>query len=68
VLLTGILSAEPGKHVTERRAMSFAAPGGLPCRHLDGTRFIGINGDRVLSFNEAVSFTIECCDQDEVDY
>lgn len=35
---------------------------------LDGTRFIGINGGPVFSFNEAVSFTVECRDQDEVDY
>ena len=35
---------------------------------LDGARFIGINGGPVFSFNEAVSFTIECRDQDEVDY
>ena len=34
----------------------------------DGARFIGINGGPVFSFNEAVSFTIECRDQDEVDY
>jgi predicted 3-demethylubiquinone-9 3-methyltransferase (glyoxalase superfamily) len=35
---------------------------------LDGARFVGINGGPVFSFNEAVSFTIECRDQDEVDY
>ncbi|MCI4674858.1 VOC family protein [Candidatus Mycolicibacterium alkanivorans] len=35
---------------------------------LDSTRFIGINGGPVFSFNEAVSFTIQCRDQDEVDY
>ena len=35
---------------------------------LDGTRFIGINGGPVFSFTEAVSFAIECRDQDEVDY
>ncbi len=35
---------------------------------LDGTRFIGINGGPVFSFTEAVSFTIDCKDQDEVDY
>jgi predicted 3-demethylubiquinone-9 3-methyltransferase (glyoxalase superfamily) len=34
---------------------------------LDGARFIGINGGPAFSFNEAVSFTIECRDQDEVD-
>jgi predicted 3-demethylubiquinone-9 3-methyltransferase (glyoxalase superfamily) len=35
---------------------------------LDGTRFIGINGGPAFFFTEAVSFTIDCKDQDEVDY
>jgi predicted 3-demethylubiquinone-9 3-methyltransferase (glyoxalase superfamily) len=35
---------------------------------LDGTRFIGINGGPQFPFSEAVSFTIYCKDQDEVDY
>jgi predicted 3-demethylubiquinone-9 3-methyltransferase (glyoxalase superfamily) len=35
---------------------------------LDGTRFIGINGGPAFSFSEAVSFTVDCADQDEVDY
>jgi predicted 3-demethylubiquinone-9 3-methyltransferase (glyoxalase superfamily) len=35
---------------------------------LDGTRFIGINGGPHFSFSEAVSFTVHCKDQDEVDY
>ena len=35
---------------------------------LDGARFIGINGGPAFSFTEAVSFTIDCKDQDEVDY
>ena len=35
---------------------------------LDGTRFIGINGGPEFPFSEAVSFTIDCKDQDEVDY
>lgn len=35
---------------------------------LDGQRFIGINGGAQFSFDEAVSFAIECEDQDEVDY
>jgi predicted 3-demethylubiquinone-9 3-methyltransferase (glyoxalase superfamily) len=35
---------------------------------LDGTRFIGINGGPQFRFSEAVSFTVECKDQDEVDY
>ena|ERR1700742_993498 len=35
---------------------------------LDGTRFMGINGGPMFQFSEAVSFTVECKDQAEVDY
>src|ERR1700761_6647550 len=35
---------------------------------LDGTRFIGIHGGPQFPFSEAVSFTISCEDQNEVDY
>jgi predicted 3-demethylubiquinone-9 3-methyltransferase (glyoxalase superfamily) len=35
---------------------------------LDGARFIGINGGPQFPFTEAVSFTVACGDQDEVDY
>jgi len=35
---------------------------------LDGQRFIGINGGPEFNFDEAVSFAIECKDQEEVDY
>jgi predicted 3-demethylubiquinone-9 3-methyltransferase (glyoxalase superfamily) len=35
---------------------------------LDGTRFVGINGGPQFSFDEAVSFQIDCADQAEVDY
>ena len=35
---------------------------------LDGQRFIGINGGPQFPFTEAVSFTIACRDQAEVDY
>lgn len=35
---------------------------------LDGTRFIGINGGPQFPFTEAVSFTVACRDQQEVDY
>jgi predicted 3-demethylubiquinone-9 3-methyltransferase (glyoxalase superfamily) len=35
---------------------------------LDGQRFIGINGGPHFHFTEAVSFTINCKDQDEVDF
>ncbi|MGE0215197.1 VOC family protein [Mycolicibacterium sp.] len=35
---------------------------------LDGQRFIGINGGPQFRFSEAVSFAVNCADQDEVDY
>jgi len=35
---------------------------------LDGTRFAGINGGPQFRFTEAVSFVIDCADQDEVDH
>lgn len=35
---------------------------------LDGTRLIGINGGPQFPFTEAVSFTVACRDQQEVDY
>ena len=35
---------------------------------LDGQRFVGINGGPQFKFDEAVSFQIDCADQDEVDY
>jgi predicted 3-demethylubiquinone-9 3-methyltransferase (glyoxalase superfamily) len=35
---------------------------------LDGVRFVGINGGPQFPFSEAVSFTVGCKDQDEVDF
>jgi predicted 3-demethylubiquinone-9 3-methyltransferase (glyoxalase superfamily) len=35
---------------------------------LDGNRFIGINGGPQFGFTEAVSFTVHCKDQQEVDH
>jgi predicted 3-demethylubiquinone-9 3-methyltransferase (glyoxalase superfamily) len=35
---------------------------------LDGQRFVGINGGPDFKFNEAVSFQIDCEDQEEIDY
>jgi predicted 3-demethylubiquinone-9 3-methyltransferase (glyoxalase superfamily) len=35
---------------------------------LDGQRFTGINGGPEFTFDEAVSFAIECETQDEIDY
>lgn len=35
---------------------------------LDGKRFVGINGGPSFAFSEAVSFMVNCKDQDEVDH
>jgi predicted 3-demethylubiquinone-9 3-methyltransferase (glyoxalase superfamily) len=35
---------------------------------INGTRFVGINGGPQFTFSEAVSFLVECEDQDEIDY
>ena len=35
---------------------------------LDGQRFIGLNGGPVFTFNEAISLTINCNIQEEIDY
>jgi predicted 3-demethylubiquinone-9 3-methyltransferase (glyoxalase superfamily) len=35
---------------------------------LDGQRFVGINGGPKFKFDEAISLSISCEDQDEVDY
>ena len=35
---------------------------------LDGDRFVGINGGPEFTFDEAISFLVECADQEEVDY
>lgn len=35
---------------------------------LDGQRFVGINGGPQFTFDEAVSFQIDCADQAEIDY
>jgi predicted 3-demethylubiquinone-9 3-methyltransferase (glyoxalase superfamily) len=34
---------------------------------LDGQHFVGINGGPQFSFDEAISFQIDCADQEEVD-
>src|SRR5689334_1507210 len=35
---------------------------------IDGQRFVGINGGPQFTFSEAVSFQVNCKDQDEIDY
>ncbi|OEV11708.1 VOC family protein [Streptomyces nanshensis] len=35
---------------------------------INGQRFVGLNGGPEFTFSEAISFQIDCADQDEVDY
>ncbi|HUR81835.1 MAG TPA: VOC family protein [Thermoanaerobaculia bacterium] len=35
---------------------------------LDGNAFLGLNGGPIFKFSEAVSFIVDCKDQEEVDY
>ena len=35
---------------------------------LNGQRFIGLNGGPLFKFSEAISFMIDCKDQQEIDY
>ncbi len=35
---------------------------------LDGQTFTALNGGPVFTFNEAISFAVDCADQEEVDY
>jgi len=35
---------------------------------LNGKRFMGLNGGPNFTFNEAVSFVVDCEDQEEIDY
>lgn len=35
---------------------------------LNGQRFMALDGGPIFKFNEAVSFYVECADQEEVDY
>ena len=35
---------------------------------LSGTTFIALNGGPQFTFNESISFVIECKDQQEIDY
>ncbi|MEV6612527.1 VOC family protein [Streptomyces sp. NPDC051051] len=34
----------------------------------NGQKFVGLNGGPQFTFNEAISFQIDCADQEEVDY
>jgi predicted 3-demethylubiquinone-9 3-methyltransferase (glyoxalase superfamily) len=35
---------------------------------ISGQRFVALNGGPVFTFNESISFAIECADQAEIDY
>lgn len=35
---------------------------------LNGTKFIGLNGGPMFKFNEAISFSVDCETQEEIDY
>jgi predicted 3-demethylubiquinone-9 3-methyltransferase (glyoxalase superfamily) len=35
---------------------------------LDGQAFVGLNGGPLFKFTEAVSFVVDCADQQEIDY
>lgn len=35
---------------------------------LDGVQFMGLNGGPQFTFSEAVSYVVECADQQEIDY
>lgn len=35
---------------------------------LDGQEFLALNGGPIFKFNEAISFAVNCSDQDEIDY
>lgn len=35
---------------------------------LDGQKFTGLNGGPMFEFNEAISFQVDCDDQEELDY
>ena len=35
---------------------------------LNGKKFIGLNGGAAFTFNESVSFVVDCHDQEEIDY
>jgi predicted 3-demethylubiquinone-9 3-methyltransferase (glyoxalase superfamily) len=67
------VSVFPNSRIVDKTHYTDAAPGkaGEVMTvewELDGTRFVGINGGPQFTFDEAISFEIECKDQEEVDY
>jgi predicted 3-demethylubiquinone-9 3-methyltransferase (glyoxalase superfamily) len=70
---TFYISVFPNSHIEDFNRSTDAGPGKpgsvlSGSLVLDGTRFIAINGGPHFQFTEAVSFTISCKDQEEVDY
>ncbi len=63
----------PNSRITDVRRYGDAGPGPKGqvmsvAWELDGHRFIGINGGPLFKFSEAVSISVDCKDQEEVDY
>nr|WP_294692789.1 VOC family protein [uncultured Friedmanniella sp.] len=64
----------PNSRVISTDAAPEGTPGGrsdVPLTvefELDGNRFTGLNGGPQFTFDEAISFQIDCADQTEVDY
>ncbi len=60
------VSLFPDSKVTRRTP----GPGGRPLTvefELGGVQFIALNGGPLYKFNEAVSLSVDCSDQDEID-
>jgi predicted 3-demethylubiquinone-9 3-methyltransferase (glyoxalase superfamily) len=64
----------PNSRLTGTDAAPEGTPGGrddvplVVTFELDGVRFMGLNGGPQFTFDEAISFEIDCADQAEVDY
>jgi len=64
--LISIARYEPGMEVPGADAMIGKVLTAI--FELDGQRFMALDGGPIFKFNEAVSFYVECEDQEEVDY
>ena len=67
------VSIFPNSKITGVQRYTEAGPGEpgtvmLVQFELDGQPFVAINGGPMFTFDEAISFEIDCADQDEVDY
>jgi predicted 3-demethylubiquinone-9 3-methyltransferase (glyoxalase superfamily) len=65
-------SVFPNSRIVERQHYPEGAPGPAGAVltvafELDGQPFVALNGGPEFTFDEAISFTIDCADQDEVD-